>query len=65
MNKLMHKATVAVAVFMIAVAAFAAFGWTVLGLSAAKMAIEQVGLPAWPVLAFVALTAITCAVGGE
>lgn len=65
MNKLMHKATVAVAVFMIAVAVFAAFGWIVLGLSVAKMAIEQIGLPAWPVLVFVALTAIACAVGGE
>lgn len=65
MNKLMHKVAVAVAVFMIVVAALAVFGWIVLGLSAAKMAIEQIGLPAWPVLAFVALTAIACAVGGE
>ena len=65
MNKLIRKVAVAVAVFMVAVAVFAAFGWVVLGLSAAKMAIEQIGLPAWPVLAFVALTAIACAVGGE
>lgn len=65
MNKLMRKVAVAVAVFMIVVAALAVFGWIVLGLSAAKMAIEQMGLPAWPVLVFVALTAIACAVGGE
>ena len=65
MNKLMRKVAVAVAVFMIVVAALAVFGWIVLGLSAAKMAIEQMGLPAWSVLVFVALTAIACAVGGE
>lgn len=65
MNKFMHKLAVAVAVFMIIVAGISGFGLMILGLSAVQAMIAQIGLPVWPLFAFVTLAAIACAVGGD
>lgn len=64
-NKILHKAAVAVAVFMIIVAGISGFGLMILGLSAVQAMIAQIGLPVWPLFAFVALAAVACAVGDE
>lgn len=64
-SKILYKAAVALAVFMIIVVGISAFGLMVLGLSAVQAIIAQIGLPIWPIFAFVALVAIACAVGGE
>ena len=64
-SKILYKAAVALAVFMIIVVGISAFGLMVLGLSAVQAMIAQIGLPIWPIFAFVALVAIACAVGGE
>lgn len=64
-SKILYKAAVALAVFMIIVVGISAFGLMVLGLSAVQAIIAQIGLPIWPIFAFVALAAIACAVGGE
>ena len=64
-NKILHKMAVAAAVFVIIVVGISAFGLMVLGLSAVQAMVAQIGLPVWPLFAFVALAAIACAVGGE
>ena len=64
-SKILYKAAVALAVFMIIVVGISAFGLMVLGLSAVQAIIAQIGLPIWPIFAFVALAAIACAVGDE
>ena len=64
-SKILYKAVVALAVFVIILSGIAVFGLMVLGLSAVQAMIAQIGLPIWPIFAFVALVAIACAVGGE
>lgn len=64
-NKILHKAAVAVAVFMIIVVGISAFGLMVLGLSAVQAIIAQIGLPIWSLLAFVAILTVVCMVGGK
>ena len=64
-SKILYKAAVAVAVFMIIVAGISGFGLMILGLSAVQAMIAQIGLPVWPLFAFVALAAVACAVGDE
>ena len=64
-NKILHKAAVAVAVFMIIVAGISGFGLMILGLSAVQAMIAQIGLPTWSLLAFVAILTVVCMVGGK
>lgn len=64
-SKILYKAAVALAVFVIILSGIAVFGLMVLGLSAIQAIMAQIGLPTWSLLAFVAILTVVCMVGGK
>lgn len=59
-SKILYKAAVALAVFVIILCGIAVFGLMVLGLSAVQAMIAQIGLPTWSLLVFVAVLTVVC-----